>query len=563
MSLAPLVTRLGSPAFIVRGGLSAPAPTAFSLAGSSFLHTLVEWELASGTLRFDMAGTSTPTRAYKSRVLSISPISSEIPVECGLYSVGNLTIVYDNSDGYFSALKEANAWRNTTKTILMGYPHEGFHHFSSAFKGIVTDFNFQDETVTVTVTDDSIARLKIPITDVLQRITPGGYPDASPEDAKPELIPYVAGSHEKPVGTTRDVGQLPARRINNNTSPAYVVGHGSLSVSEVYVYGVLNTGYSTDTFVAPGGELFTRITFVSDPRDLANHSADELEVTWNGYNLDAEFHPIWQMFNFLTQRCGFSEDEFDLDTDPNAHLAGDVGAMSNRNITGAWAIVDANQTVEDEVAEFCNSHGIRLFRRPDGIYSFHFLGTTQDPVADFTESHEILDGTFHVDINPAESTASRLQINWDWNYVRQFYARQPDLNSPSQETALRFPKRRNKSLRFVRTINGDASGAYAIGALYAGLMEENVQFPSFEVPASFFATVGLGDVVTVTHAKGIGASGYQSQRMTVLSKSINPAPEVSRMSIRGVVSREPDTGTTELSATFMLEGGLEVILEAT
>ena len=146
--------------------------------------------------------------------------------------------------------------------------------------------------------------------------------------------------------------------------------------------------------------------------------------------------------------------------------------------------------------------------------------------------------------------------------MREFYGRQPDLNSPSEETNLIYPKRRNKSLKYIRTLDGDIGSATAVGSLYMSVMQENVQFPEFDVPGRFFSAIELGDVITVTHDRGIGASGYVSQRVIVLSTHINPELTVSRLHIRGYVAPEPEAETVDLSATFNLSGGIEVILEA-
>jgi hypothetical protein len=527
----------------------------------SFLHTLIEWELDGSTVYGSFVGTSTPSRFYEGRVLSISSIQREIPMECGLYSVANVDIVWDNSDNYLSHRKASEAWRNRTMRILLGYPDQNIASFSPAMTGIVTDIEFDGSTVRTTLTDDWLARLDIPITEVIPRVTPGGYPDAAPFDAKPDLIPYVAGTIQKPVGTdesTLNVGQLPARRINDSTF-AYALGLGNLDVIDVYVYGVrTNSGFTLDTFTAIGGELITRLTFTSDPRDLVNHTADEIEVTWNGLNLDAEFRPLYQLMNFLVDRGIFTTAEFDL-----ANLDLHAQAMDDRGIQGAWAIIDSSMTVRDVVSEFLNSHACRMYRQPNGVIAFDFLGTVQTATVDLRETNEILDPPgWHCSMNSVDNVASRLQVNWDWNYVREFYARQPDLNSPSEQNNLRFAKRRNKSLRYARTRDGDDSGPFAIGAVYFQLMKENVQFVSVEIPASYFDDIELGDVVTVTHSKGIGASGYVAQRVKILSMQIQPSPEVSRLALRVYVAEEPEAATVELSATFQLAGGLEVILEA-
>ncbi len=353
----------------------------------------------------------------------------------------------------------------------------------------------------------------------------------------------------------------------------YAAAHGSPSdifpfyvvptVTEVYVYGVFQVegvDYTLNTLTPDGGEVFAAITFGVDPRDLTNRTTDEIEVTWNGIGIDTgdgnASKPLYQLVHFLTTRCGYASSEFDMSS-----LSRHSGAMLDRGITGAWAIVDASDNLSDVVGEFLNSYGCRMYRTRAGKIGFSFLGTIANAAEDFRESNEIVDGSFRIQMNAQGSTASRVQVNFDWNYARQFYHRQPDINSPSEETNLRYPRRRNKSLKFVRSLDADIATPIAIGSLYLATMQENIQFPEFDVPARFFSSLELGDVITVTHGNGIGASGYVAQRIVVLSTNINADPEVSRLHIRGYAGAEPDT-TVDLSATFDLTGGIEVILEA-
>lgn len=569
MAIRGIVTGLFSPRDLITDGLlSAPLVEPAILSGASFLHSLVEIDFRSGTFYGSWVGTATPTRQYEGRVISISPINRSIPAEGGLYSVGNVEVALSNHDGYFSQLKASEGFLNLPARILMGYPDLGFSTFEPAITGVVTEPIFDDDgqIVRITITDDVLGRLDRPITDVLQRTIPGGYPIGStPEDVKPELIPYVMGIHQKPVDSTRDVGQLPARRIAAGLSTwSYVAGHGDLAVDEVYVYGVLAvSGYSTEVIEATGGEKFTLIHFDADPQDLDSHRPDEIEVTWNGTGItdidgpiDADSRPLYQLKHFLVERCGYEESEFDV-----TNLATHANAMAVRGIKGAWAIVDARLSIADVVAEAMNSWGCRFYRKRSGLIAFSFIGTEATEVEDYRETHEIVGGSFRIPMNPKENTASRLQVNWDWNYVREFFARQPDLNSPSEEENLVYPKRRNKSLKYLRTLDGDPAAPLAVGALYLGLMRENVQFPEFAVPGRFFPIQDLGDAVTVTHSKGIGANGYEAQRVVVLSTHINPMLTVSRLHLRGIVAEEPEPDTADLSATFVLEGGVEVILE--
>src|SRR6187397_2466249 len=145
-------------------------------AVSNFLHTLFEMDLDSGTVYASYAGTSTPSAFYEGRVISISPINRSIPTECGLYSVGNVTVVLDNHDQYLSQIKATEGWLNRVCRTLTGYPILGIATFEPSFTGVISDVVFEsDETVHLTLTDDVLGRLDMPITDVLQKTVPGGY----------------------------------------------------------------------------------------------------------------------------------------------------------------------------------------------------------------------------------------------------------------------------------------------------------------------------------------------------------------------------------------------------
>jgi hypothetical protein len=543
--------------------LEAAAPASVDPNVRQFI-PLVEMEFDDATRLFAMDGSETPAKFYEKRVLSIGSIVRQIPRLCGLFSVGSVIITFQNSDQSFSRLRADQAWRGRTVRTLQGDPNDGASSFSETFTGVISDWIAANDEFQVEVSDDSLDRFKAPATKYLKRLVSGGYPNATPNYMQGYLIPWVGG-RVQPSSSGDNAGQLPAFCIDP-VNFIYVAAHEAVTVSSVYVYGKLKTittDYTLDTFTATGGEVFTIITFAADPRDFTVHTTDETEVTWSGDGVLAggmayESRPIYLFEYFLKTRAGFAADGSEFDAVSWDRVKTE---FDDRGYSGTLIVTKADFALSDIIGRFLKSWGLRMFRKRNGLWALDFIGLTKTPALTVSEGRGIIKGTFKQRGYSSADFASRLQVNYDYNYAspgNEYFGHTPDIVSEAEKVNLKNDIPDNLSLWFARSLDGDPSVPYSLGALYLSLRRENGNQAELETDIENFDSIDLGDICAVTHIEGIGDSGFVSTRIVILETRLTPSPKTAQLILSGYVEPVlPDT-SPGLSATFSIGGGLTV-----
>ncbi len=514
---------------------------------------LIEVDFDSGTLRWAMDGSDTPDGFYFKRIQSIGSIDREVPRLCGLFTISSVTFVCFNHDQYMSRLRANEAWRGRRARILFGDAFGSFDDFTEAYSGNIAEWHFEGDLCTITIEDNAVDRFNVPVTKYLKRLVAGGYPDATPENAQPYLIPWALGPIQPPDGGSNG-GQLPAYCINGSTF-VYVACHETLmTIDRVYVYGALKTetvDYTIGSMVATGGETFRTITFLSDPRDLVNHAIDEVEVTWCGHS--TEENPITHFQYYLTSRGGVDASEF------GNSWAGIIAEFSARLYRGSLVITKADYTIADVIARVCRTWGLRMFLTRDGLWDLDFIGLPKAAVLTLTEKDVL---NFSQSSYPSDGYAARLHFNYDYNYAKpnnEYFRHTPDLISAAEADNLGSDIPFNLNQWFARTIDGDASVPLSLATFYLGLMRENGIITRFEIDIRNFNRVDLGDVVSLTHWEGISPDGgFAGKNIIVLHTQMVPSPESSQLILTGYADPEPVQASPSLSAVFTFSGGLVV-----
>jgi len=521
------------------------------------LFPYVEWDLDDATYKFALSTLSSISGDWKKGLLSISSISRSIPRLCGVFNIGSVTLTFDNATQFFSQLKDGRAWRGRTMRIRLGDVEGPIADFQPAYTGVVDDFSFQNDEMTVTIVDNSLDLFNVPVTKTLRRLVAGGYPDTCPLYSKGELIPYVAGLCQAPVGSVDNGGQLPAYNINEAAwIYAAAIGDVSATVENVYVYGVKQTpttDYVVETRTPIGGGTITVFVFAADPRDLVNHTTDEVEVTWSGGS--AEQRPIYQLETYLADYVGITADQLDTTSWNECKTEFD-----DRGYVGTLVVTKNDFTHMDVVARHLRSNGLQLFRKRNGLWALNFIGLSKSSVLTLTPK-QFVKGGFKQSSYTSDTLASRLHLNYDYNYSspgNEFFGHTPDIISAAEIINLGSDIAVNISLWFGRSFDGDPATPLSIGALYLSLMRENGLLIENEIPTEFFDDIDLGDVYLDTHWAGVGAAGFTEKRIVVLGTRLTPSPARAQLILIGYVEPDPPTDSPELSADFGLGGGLTV-----
>lgn len=311
------------------------------------------------------------------------------------------------------------------------------------------------------------------------------------------------------------------------TSFKYLVArHVCKSVINVYRYGVLlDPSAYTVTTASVDGYAMTFVEFDEDQRDETR--TDEVEITVDvegttddGLSTgDLITNPVQQLKHYLMNYAGLVDADFSAN-----HYANAFENFAAASYIGGWAIVE-DTTHEEVINKFNESFNASLFTTRYGLYAFFFffiddLTDVEASTSKVSDQDDILRDSF--EIYPIEDVASRLQYNFQWNYVKQYFERQPDLISAAQATILGLDVRQNVNLWFV-CFEPTAQNV-AADRLYD--LREGQEFIRFALPVTAY-TLELNDYLRVTHFQGIKASGagYENAVFRVIGLSLELQPQ--------------------------------------
>lgn len=489
-----------------------------------FYGTLIEIDFSTGTRYYSFQGVSSPSAWYKNAVLSVGSINREVPYLGGEYRVADTEIVLANIDKEFSMLKADVGFRNRTVRIRFGNLRAGLAQMQSVYTGKITNWSIAQGRIQLEVRDASYERFRI---DVSGRLNRTAFPNL-PVEQELKLYPIIYGTVSSALHSA--TGALPTYLVDPAVGGAvyrYVVArHICKQVLNVYRYGeLLAPSAYTVTTTAVDGYTMTFLDFSTDQRDDARSGELEITVDVLGTTSDGTpagsliTNPVEQLKHYPKTYAGLVDADFSTN-----HVANAQQNMDAASYQGSWAVVE-DTTHEEIINKFNESFNGSLFTTRYGLYApfFFFIDDLTDVEAStskVTDEDDILRDSF--EIYPIEDVASRLQYNFQWNYVKQYFERQPDVVSGAQETILGLDVRQNVNLWFV----GFEPTAQNVAADRLYDLREVQQFIRFALPVTAF-TVELNDYLRVTHFQGIKASGagYERAVFRVIGLSLELQPQ--------------------------------------
>ena len=311
-----------------------------------------------------------------------------------------------------------------------------------------------------------------------------------------------------------------------------VARHVCKSVINVYRYGILldPSAYTVTTGLVDGYEM-TFVEFETDQREEGREGELEITVDVQGTTDDGTSggnlitNPAEQIKHYLINYAALVDADFSAN-----HYANAFQNFAAASYQGGWAIVE-DTTHEEVINKFNESFNASLFTTRYGLYALFFffiddLTDVEASTSKVSDEDDILRDSF--EIYPIEDVASRLQYNFQWNYVKQYFERQPDLISAAQETILGLDVRQNVNLWFV-TFEPTAQNV-AADRLYD--LREGQEFIKFALPVTAF-TLELNDYLRVTHFQGIKANGagYENAVFRVIGLSLELQPRSMQLAV--------------------------------
>jgi hypothetical protein len=497
------------------------ALTAFPRGGEDAVIVCVEIDFDNGTQYFGFEGISTPSQWYQDELVSIGQIRREVPLLPGEFQVADVELVFNNVGNKFSILKAAQPFRNRTARIKCGLLSNGFAGLSTLFTGKISSWTFSDSLCHVVVRDVSLDRFRVNLSGQLGKTDFPNLPDGQTL----YLIPRIYGT------VSSAMGALPAYRTNQVSPFRYVVArHACKSVLQVYNYGTLMTsGYSIVT-TSINGTTMTCLDFLTDPQISSRTNEFEITVNVSG-KIDASLNlitnPVAQLQDYLLNEVGVPSGDIDSTVFNAMQIA-----AADQELFGDFAITDSGLTHMDVVTRFSESFGMPFYVSRAGQYRvFLFSGAALvdlESIPLLSDSDDILRNSFKIDYNV--DVASRLQYNYAYQYVLNYFEHQPDLIDANELANIGFDVRLNTDLWHVR----DLGTALSTASDRMAYLRENVQLASFDLPIYQYA-LDLNDYFRLTHYQGVSSDGlgYAAILFRILSLTISLQPKSMQVSVMG------------------------------
>ncbi len=512
---------------------------------------LVGLEFDGDTRLYGYEGQVGDATFYYPKVLNIGEITKEVPQMWGLYSISSCTITLDNSDKEFSILKDTSAFYGRVGWVAMCEPYYGEGSITRLFTGKIDSWVIQGNKISITLRDATGDRFLNSINQYATVLNTTDFPNL-PAYQTPKLIPIAVGVQTRTTTTVGGddiaVGVLPAYMVDPAIGqPKYqyaALGHsGSATGLDVFVYSILQTsGYNITTATIASGLFITFINFDVDPRDFGTHSPDETEVTFSPSDslitdsiipgngtlpsiaISTSVTTAVQDLQTLLYEFDIYDVEFGIDG--NAWNA----ASSAIPITSEMAIVREDETIQTILSRHAETFLEWFYMTKDGLFAITSAFETATSSITVSDSENIIRNSFAVSSN--RTLASRLQYNYSYNHVGQYFEKQPDLHDAGEETNLGQDIRDNRNLWYSRV---DTPTDIATKAMES--MTENTQLVSFSLPIRYHAYIDVTKVVTLSHFEGIDSSGlgYDNVSVRILSVRFRPHPSESQIEVKGIV----------------------------
>jgi hypothetical protein len=334
--------------------------------------------------------------------------------------------------------------------------------------------------------------------------------------------------------------------------------HSTLATGiDVFVNSILQTsGYSLGVGTLAGAWAGTGlyISFTADPRTFGVHSPDDTEVTFstaNAYKNDADVpgygpfegntylaaaaivtQPVIELYVFFHQWAIVDvATELDLDSWFSAYTA--MLTFLSATPSTELAVTKEDMTIQTILARWAETFLGWFYMTKAGQLGLTVAAETPVSVASISDADNIIADSFRIDSN--KQTASRLQYNYAYNFVGDYFEKQPDLHNATEETNLGMDIRDNRDLWYLRS---DGSGQpLTIATKAMESMTENTQLVSFSLPIRYHGAIDVTKVVTLSHFEGIASTGlgYDAIDVRILSVRFNPHPSASSIAVTGIV----------------------------
>ncbi|MDA2936842.1 hypothetical protein MYX75_01080 [Acidobacteria bacterium AH-259-A15] len=474
------------------------------------LELVVEIALDTGTERVAFLPFYGAAKFYSPRLISIDGTRREISLVPGDFRAADFSLELDNTDNYWSNLKNTTPFKNRVVKVRIGDSTAGEADFTVVAKGKIQSWGGAD-IFTISCVDETLIRFDQTISGV---ITKNQFPDL-PDSTPLELAPLVIGTVSS--DGLSNTGALPAYLIDPAVSQAkyqYVAAQETMkSIDKVYKYGVVvGSGFTVQqrTF---GTDTFTTIEFDADQRDTER--PNELEITWDGKGLTDDGTPSGdnitnpaKAWKEVLLKNGWTAAELDTSEFDQAALILDV-----RGVTCGFAAIDKDETIRDISVKFAESFNMTTFVTLGGKIAVTVPEPGVTAAANLVTIDEgnIARGSFVME--GPEEMASTLDYEFSRNWQADEFDERGDLTDSAQTTKIGEDVRETAELWYVR--NPSSASAVANDKLFF-LREERVSLGLLLDP-DLIKQIEIGDDVRVTHFAGLGLGGFSSQLFRVLA----------------------------------------------
>jgi len=483
---------------------------------------LVSVGFSSGTRYYSQDYVRTATRCYKGNIVSLPEIRSSVGDIQRTYEKNLISIVFNDTDYEFRGLEETEnpGLRNRTVTVAVSFTDDDYATSQTLYSGRIYDWRRLDGLRFQIDVEENSLNMSNEYPD--KRVDLTDYANADSSAIGWVIpIPYGVisadglsddGAYGHPSLSPEGSGGLPLvdNRIDQEIT---LVGRqtAAITVDRVFVDGIQMTAgvdYNIGTQVI-GGKTHTEIRWVAgvNPTNYNRISAD---ITFGTRR------PVEAIKHFLINFCGYVDGDFDSTAYTTA-----TTTETNRGYGFAGALWQAEKllTILDA---WRDEFELDIFWDQAGKINFRYLTALFAVPNKYDDAVGILGG---FDSDPqVKELMNKLKYGYNFHYSRTYYYDYGTYEDTASQTKYGETFEQFRGFNWIR----DAATAQDVASRKIIRFKDPITFDELTLPLKSFAE-NLAGMVSVTHAEGTGAAGYQDKYFQVRSVNFDINRFVNKM----------------------------------
>ena len=469
---------------------------------------------ASGARYYSADYVRTAARSYKGNVVGLPEIRSSIGDIKRTYEKNLISITFNDTDYEFRGLEETEnpGFRNRPVAVAVAFRDDAYATPLTLYSGRIYDWRRLDNLQYQIDVEENSLNLQNEYPDKRVELTDYPYADASavgwvvpiPYGVISALDASADGAYGHPSLSADGCGGLPLvdNRIDQEIT---LVGRqaGSITCDRVYLDGFPMTSgvdYNIGTQVIDG-QTHTEIRWLPGVNP----------TPYNRISCDITFgtrRPVEAIQHFLVSFCGYVTGDFDAAT-----YAVATATEVNRGYGFAGVLWKADKLLV-LLDNWRDEFELDIFWDKAGKIHFRYLTSIFATPRKYSDVTNILGG---FDSDPqVKELMNSLKYGYNFHYSRTYFYNYDTYDDAGSQTKYGEKFQTFQGFNWIR----DSTTALDIASRKVIRFKDPITFDELHLPLTSFSD-NLADMISVTHAEGVGAAGYVDKYFQVRVTNYN------------------------------------------